>query len=123
MENKNKLPEQVTGISTSDYAYHLPDDKIARYPLAERDLSKLLVWKNGHIQDAQFRNLPDHLPANSLLVFNNTKVIRARLHFLKETRAKIEIFCLDPHDPADYQISFQTTQSCVWKCMIGNQKK
>lgn len=123
MENKNKLPEQVTGISISDYAYELPDDKIARYPLAERDLSKLLVWKNGHIQDAQFRNLPDHLPANSLLVFNNTKVIRARLHFLKETGAKIEIFCLDPHEPADYQIAFQTTQSCVWKCMIGNQKK
>ena len=123
MENKNKLLEQVTGISISDYAYELPDAKIAKYPLAERDQSKLLVWKDGQIQDAQFRNLADYLPANSLLVFNNTKVIRARLHFLKETGAKIEIFCLDPHEPADYQIAFQTTKSCVWKCMIGNQKK
>lgn len=123
MGNRNKLLEQVTGISISDYAYELPDDKIAKYPLAERDQSKLLVWKDGQIQDAQFRNLADYLPANSLLVFNNTKVIRARLHFLKETGAKIEIFCLDPHEPADYQIAFQTTKSCVWKCMIGNQKK
>ncbi len=123
MKNENLLLKQVTGISTSDFAYELPDEKIAKYPLAERDQSKLLVWKNGRIQDAQFRNLPDYLPANSLLVFNNTKVIRARLHFLKETGAKIEVFCLDPVDPADYQIAFQTTQSCIWKCMIGNQKK
>ncbi|MBL7970576.1 MAG: S-adenosylmethionine:tRNA ribosyltransferase-isomerase, partial [Prolixibacteraceae bacterium] len=123
MENTNKLLEQVTGISIGDYAYELPDARIARYPLAERDQSKLLVWKNGNIQDTQFRSLPEHLPANSLLIFNNTKVIRARLHFQKETGAKIEIFCLDPHEPADYQIAFQTTQSCVWKCMIGNQKK
>jgi S-adenosylmethionine:tRNA ribosyltransferase-isomerase len=123
MENTNKLLEQVTGISISDYAYELPDARIAKYPLAERDQSKLLVWKNGNIQDTQFRNMPEHLPTNSLLIFNNTKVIRARLHFQKETGAKIEIFCLDPHDPADYQIAFQTTESCVWKCMIGNQKK
>jgi S-adenosylmethionine:tRNA ribosyltransferase-isomerase len=123
MENENILLKQVTGISTSDYAYNLPDDKIAKYPLVERDQSKLLVWKNGLIQDAQFRNLPEYLPVNSLLVFNNTKVIRARLHFLKETGAKIEVFCLDPVEPADYQIAFQTTQSCIWKCMIGNQKK
>lgn len=123
MENTNNLLEKVTGISISDYAYELPDGRIAKYPLAERDQSKLLVWKNGNIQDTQFRNLPEHLPANSLLIFNNTKVIRARLHFQKETGAKIEIFCLDPHDPTDYQIAFQTTKSCIWKCMIGNQKK
>lgn len=123
MENTNKLLTQVTGISISDYAYELADAKIAKYPLAERDLSKLLVWKNGQIQDAQFRNLTKYLPANSLLVFNNTRVIRARLHFLKETGAKIEVFCLDPVEPADYQIAFQTTESCIWKCMIGNQKK
>ena len=123
MENTNKLQEKVKGISTSDYAYNLPDDKIAKYPLAERDQSKLLIWKSGKILDKQFQNLPKYLPANSLLVFNNTKVIRARLHFLKETGAKIEIFCLDPVEPADYQIAFQTTQSCIWKCMIGNQKK
>ena len=123
MENRNKLLEQVTGISTSDYAYNLPDVKIAKYPLAERDQSKLLIWKNGQIIDEQFQKLPECLPARSLLVFNNTKVIRARILFMKETGAKIEIFCLDPFDPADYQIAFQTTQSCIWKCMIGNQKK
>jgi S-adenosylmethionine:tRNA ribosyltransferase-isomerase len=123
MENTNKLLEQVKGISISDYAYELPDAKIAKYPLAERDQSKLLVWKNGQIQDALFRKLSEYLPSNSLLIFNNTKVIRARLHFQKETGARIEIFCLDPHEPADYLISFQTTQSCIWKCMIGNQKK
>ena len=123
MESTNKLLEKVTGISISDYAYDLPDEKIAKYPLDERDQSKLLVWKNGLIQDSQFGNLPEFLPSNSLLIFNNTKVIRARLHFQKETGAKIELFCLDPVDPSDYQIAFQTTQSCVWKCMIGNQKK
>lgn len=123
MENAKKIPEQVTGISISDYAYDLPEERIAKYPLAERDQSKLLVWKNGTTQDAQFRNLANYLPAASLLIFNNTKVIRARMHFQKETGAKIEIFCLDPVDPVDYQIAFQTTESCVWKCMIGNQKK
>jgi S-adenosylmethionine:tRNA ribosyltransferase-isomerase len=123
MENTNNLLEKVTGISISDYAYDLPDEKIAKYPLEARDQSKLLVWKNGSIQDSHFGNLPEFLPPQSLLIFNNTKVIRARLHFQKETGAKIEIFCLDPVDPADYQISFQTTRSCIWKCMIGNQKK
>ena len=123
MQNKNKLLQQVTGISIRDYAYELPDERIAKYPLAERDQSKLLVWKDGQIQDEQFRNLSACLPDKSLLIFNNTKVIRARLHFQKETGAKIEIFCLDPLVPSDYQIAFQTTKSCIWKCMIGNQKK
>ncbi|HET6557545.1 MAG TPA: S-adenosylmethionine:tRNA ribosyltransferase-isomerase [Prolixibacteraceae bacterium] len=123
MENTDKLFEKVTGISINDFAYELPDDKIAKYPLAERDESKLLVWRNGRILDERFKQLPHHLPSNSLLVFNNTKVIRARLHFLKETGARIEIFCLDPVNPSDYQIAFQTTRTCVWKCMIGNQKK
>jgi S-adenosylmethionine:tRNA ribosyltransferase-isomerase len=120
---ENNLLEQVTGISIGDFAYDLPDEKIAKYPLAERDQSKLLVWKNGQIQDAQFRNLSEFLSSGSLLIFNNTKVIRARLHFQKETGARIEIFCLDPFEPSDYQIAFQTTKTCVWKCMIGNQKK
>ncbi len=123
MENNNSILNIVQRISTSDFAYDLHDERIAKYPLAERDQSKLLVWKNGAIRDEQFRNLANFLPANSLLVFNNTKVIRARMHFLKETGAKIEIFCLDPVDPVDYQLAFQTTESCVWKCMIGNQKK
>ena len=123
MENTNNILKKVTGIAISDYSYDLPDERIAKYPLQERDQSKLLVWKNGTIQDSQFEELQQFLPANSLLIFNNTKVIRARLHFQKETGAKIEIFCLDPFEPADYQIAFQTTQSCIWKCMIGNQKK
>lgn len=123
MEHTNNILEKVTGIAISDYSYELPDERIAKYPLAERDQSKLLVWKNGNIEDSSFGNLPKFLPTNSLLIFNNTKVIRARLHFQKGTGAKIEIFCLDPHDPLDYQIAFQSTQSCVWKCMIGNQKK
>jgi len=123
MKKENKLLRQVTGISISDYTYELPDERIAKYPLAERDQSKLLVWKDGQIQDEQFRNLSACLPDKSLLIFNNTKVIRARLHFQKETGARIEIFILDPHEPADYQIAFQTTTFCIWKCMVGNQKK
>lgn len=110
-------------ISIREFDYHLPDEKIAKYPLPQRDQSKLLVWKNKHIEDHVFTETPDLLPENSLLIFNNTKVIRARLLFEKETGARIEIFCLDPQEPADYQIAFQQTQSCTWKCMIGNLKK
>lgn len=123
MKNTNSLLEKVTGIAIADYSYELPEERIAKYPLSERDQSKLLVWKDGNIEDASFVNLPGFLPSGSLLIFNNTKVIQARLHFKKETGAKIEIFCLDPFEPADYQVSFQTTKSCVWKCMVGNQKK
>ncbi len=123
MKSTNILLGKVTGIAISNYSYELPDERIAKYPLAERDQSKLLVWKNGNIEDSDFSNLSNFLPRNSLLIFNNTKVIRARLYFQKETGARIEIFCLDPHEPADYQIAFQATQSCVWKCMVGNQKK
>jgi S-adenosylmethionine:tRNA ribosyltransferase-isomerase len=123
METTNQLPEHVRGISMSDYDYDLPEERIAKYPLPERDQSKLLVWKNGNIQDARFRNLAGYLPINSLLIFNNTKVIQARMHFWKETGARIEIFCLDPIDPSDYQLAFQSTRSCIWKCLIGNQKK
>ncbi|HBL77799.1 MAG: S-adenosylmethionine tRNA ribosyltransferase [Bacteroidetes bacterium GWF2_42_66] len=110
-------------ISISDFNYPLPDEKIAKYPLPQRDQSKLLVWKNHSIEDRIFSELPDLLPTNSLLIFNNTKVIRARLLFEKETGARIEIFCLDPHEPSDYQIAFQQTKTCTWKCMIGNLKK
>lgn len=117
---KNINPGQ---ISISDFNYHLPDEKIAKYPLPQRDQSKLLVWKNKLIEDHAFAEIPNLLPENSLLIFNNTKVIRARLLFEKETGARIEIFCLDPLEPADYQIAFQQTQSCSWKCMIGNLKK
>lgn len=123
MGNKISLLEKVQAISIGDYTYDLPEERIAKYPLASRDQSKLLVWRDGEISDEKFQDLSSFLPEKSMLIFNNTKVIRARMHFLKETGAKIEIFCLDPIDPFDYQLAFQTTKSCVWKCMIGNLKK
>ncbi len=110
-------------LSISDYNYNLPDEKIAKYPVEPRDTSKLLVYKEETIIDERFKNIPAYLPENSLLVYNNTRVIHARLRFSKATGAKIEIFCLDPHDPTDYQISFATKNKVVWKCMVGNLKK
>ncbi|SHE32412.1 S-adenosylmethionine:tRNA ribosyltransferase-isomerase [Mariniphaga anaerophila] len=110
-------------IKISDFSYELPDDRIAKYPLKERDSSKLLIWKNGNIKKEQFRNIAEYVPENSMLVFNNTRVIHARLFFRKETGAKIEIFCLEPVDPADHQLAFQQTKQVVWKCMLGNAKK
>ena len=123
MKDTSSLLEKVQSISIGDYTYDLPEDRIAKYPLAGRDQSKLLVWRDGKISDEKFQDLSAFLPEKGLLIFNNTKVIRARMHFLKETGARIEIFCLDPIDPVDYQLAFQTTQSCVWKCMVGNLKK
>lgn len=110
-------------IHIDDYNYNLPDDRIAKYPLDKRDDSKLLVYRNGEITDDRFYHLPDYLPENSLMVFNNTKVIQARLHFRKATGAQIEIFCLEPHRPTDYQLNFQQTQRCSWICLVGNLKK
>ena len=110
-------------IKISDYSYNLPNEKIAKYPLAERDSSNLLVWKNGAIKKDRFRNLADYLLEDSLLVFNNTRVIHARLFFWKETGAKIEIFCLEPVQPNDHQLAFQQTEKVVWKCMVGQAKK
>ena len=113
----------ISGLSTKAFDYDLPNNRIAKYPLVKRDASKLLIWQNGKITDAVFKSLHEFLPKKSLLVFNNTKVIRARLQFQKKTGADIEIFCLDPVEPADYQLSFQQTQSCSWNCMVGNLKK
>jgi S-adenosylmethionine:tRNA ribosyltransferase-isomerase len=110
-------------ISVSEYDYDLPEEKIARYPLESRDLSKLLVYKNNKISDDIFSNLHQHLPSESLMIFNDTRVIQARLIFKKETGAEIEIFCLEPLDPADYYLSFQKTGSSLWKCLVGNLKK
>ncbi len=121
--NKKTSTTPVFDQSAQALNYELPDAKIAKYPLAERDASKLLVWQNGTIQDANFGTIAEFLPEESLLVFNNTKVIRARLPFQKTTGAQIEIFCLDPHTPADYQLAFQQTKSCSWNCMVGNLKK
>lgn len=106
-----------------DYNYPLPDDRIAKYPLAKRDESKLLIYKEAHISQDQFLHIGNYLPHDSLLVYNNTKVIQARLLFHKSTGAKIEVFCLEPLVPHDYQLSLSSTQGCRWKCMVGNLKK
>lgn len=110
-------------IRISDYTYDLPDDRIAKYPVRQRDTSKLLLYRNGEIGESIFRNLPDFLSAGSLMVFNNTKVIYARLVFHKATGARVEVFCLEPHEPSDYQISFSTRGKVRWNCLIGNAKK
>lgn len=110
-------------IKISDFTYDLPEWRIAKYPLAERDKSKLLVWQNGKISETIFEETVDFIPENSQLVFNNTRVIHARLFFRKETGSKIEIFCLEPVRPQDYQLAFQEKKQVVWKCMIGNSKK
>lgn len=110
-------------IRINDYDYPLPDERIAKFPLARRDQSKLLVWRQGKISDDTFCRLPDYLPEGALMVFNNTKVIQARMHFRKSTGALIEVFLLEPAAPADYEQMFQTTSSCSWLCMVGNLKK
>ena len=113
----------IKEIRIEDFDYALPDERIAKYPLEERDSSNLLYWRNGAIEKMHFYDLPDLLSREHLLIYNNTKVIQARLHFQKETGATIEIFCLEPHSPADYNLVFQENKSCVWKCLVGNSKK
>lgn len=110
-------------IHISDYNYPLPDERIAKFPIAQRDHSKLLVYRHGEVSEDHFYNLPDYLPEGALMVFNNTKVIQARLHFRKATGALIEIFLLEPAEPTDYEQMFQTTGHCAWYCLIGNAKK
>ena len=110
-------------LKISNFNYELPDSKIAKYPLANRDESKLLVFKEGVISESVFKNSPAYLPEKAQLVFNNTRVIHARLFFRKETGSRIEIFCLEPLEPSDYQIAFQQTKQTIWKCMVGNLKK
>lgn len=110
-------------IRISDYNYTLPDERIAKYPVAERDHSKLLVYQHGAISEDHFYHLPNYLPAGALLVYNNTRVIRARMLFQKPTGAHIEIFLLEPYSPADYEQTFQSQACCSWLCLVGNQKK
>lgn len=110
-------------IHISDYNYSLPTERIARYPLEQRDHSKLLVYNKGHISQHIFKDIAQFLPEDSLLIYNNTKVIQARLHFRKATGARIEVFCLEPHCPADYQQNFDQRNECEWQCLIGNSKK
>jgi len=114
------LPQQ---IKIADYDYTLPDERIAKFPVTQRAHSKLLIYQHGNISQDIFYNIPSHLPKEPLIVFNNTRVIQARLHFYKETGALIEVFLLQPAEPADYQQVFQTQGKCTWHCLIGNLKK
>ena len=129
-------------ILIEEYNYPLPDERIAKYPLAERDQSKLLIYRDGQVSEDHFHHIGEYLPADSLLIYNNTRVIQARLEFHKQSPsnaeplltnskqplhntqgARIEIFCLEPLEPHDYQLSLGSTEGCTWKCMIGNAKK
>ncbi|MDE6196306.1 MAG: S-adenosylmethionine:tRNA ribosyltransferase-isomerase, partial [Muribaculaceae bacterium] len=111
-------------IRIEDYNYPLADERIARHPLAERDRCKLLVRDaDGTVSDRIFSDLPGILPDGAMLVYNNTRVINARLRFTKSTGAAIEIFCLEPCEPADYEQSFASRGKCSWQCLVGNSKK
>ena len=116
-------------IHISDYQYDLSDERIAKFPMARRDHSKLLVYRKGEVGEDVFYHLPDYLPEGALMVFNNTKVIQARMHFRKtdangeHTGALIEVFLLEPAEPADYEQMFQATGYCAWYCLVGNLKK
>ena len=110
-------------IRICDYNYPLPEERIAKFPIAQRDHSKLLIYKKGDVKEDVFYHLPAYLPKGALMVFNNTKVIQARMHFRKETGALIEIFLLEPAEPSDYEQMFQTTSCCTWYCLVGNLKK
>lgn len=113
----------IPSIHIEDYKYLLTDDRIAKYPLPERDLSKLLVYKDGNILEQCFKQIPQLLDSNALMVFNDTKVVPARLHFRRDSGAHIEIFCLQPVEPADYAQAFSATSKCSWQCVIGNSKR
>lgn len=115
--------EEIEKLKISDFNYVLPDERIAKYPLDKRDDSKLLIYNDHSISSTQFFNLIDFIPLNSLMIFNNTRVIHARLIFRKPTGASIEIFCLSPCSPAEYNLNFQQKKSCSWYCIIGNSKR
>lgn len=113
----------IPEIHIEDYNYGLEDSRIAKYPLPERDASKLLHYKGGEVSHTVFRNLPELLPENAIMVFNETKVVPARLHFRRQTGAHIEIFCLEPVEPSEYNLAFASTSETTWRCVIGNAKK
>lgn len=115
--------KKIQEIAIAEYDYPLPDERIAKYPLAQRDSSKLLLYNKGVVSEDVFSNLPKYIPQNALMVFNNTKVIQARLRFRKETGALIEVFCLEPEQPCDYQQIFLETKECVWLCLVGNSNR
>lgn len=113
----------LKNIKIEDYTYDLPEEKIAKFPLADRAASKLLVYEDGRITERVFSQVPELLKRGQTLIFNNTKVIYARLFFRKQTGARIEIFCLEPAEPSDYSRNFAAVGSCEWSCMVGNLKK
>ena len=110
-------------IRIEDYSYELPNGRIAKYPLEQRDQSQLLIYNQGEVGKDQFLNIDRYFDPDTTCVFNNTKVIQARLKFYKETGAQIEIFCLEPIEPSDYVLAFQQTEKITWKCIVGNLKK
>ena len=113
----------IPEIHIEEYNYPLPDERIAKYPLAQRDASKLLCYKDKNITENRFSDISSILPADHLMVFNDTKVVPARLHFQRPTGAHIEIFCLEPIQPEEYVSMFAVTDSCRWKCIVGNVKR
>lgn len=119
----NTLLEQVRGLRIADYNYPLPDERIAKHPLAEREQCRLLCWRQGKIEEHRFHEVPLLLPQGCMLIYNNTRVINARLRFRKATGSTIEIFCLEPAEPRDYALIFQTTERCTWQCLVGNSKR
>lgn len=114
---------QERHININDFDYALPDERIAKFPLPQRDSSKLLVYRNGTLTERRFADIGDELPEDTLFVFNNTKVVRARLIMHKESGARVEVFCLEPHAPADYERAFAERGECEWSCIVGNLKK
>jgi len=115
--------DNIRNLNISDFDYPLPDERIAKHPLADRERCKLLYYHHGNIEERVFSDVPQLLPAGSMLVYNNTRVINARLRFAKTTGSIIEIFCLEPELPRDYEQIFQTTSSCEWTCLVGNSKR
>ena len=117
------LIDDIRALRIADFDYPLPDERIAKHPLAQREQCKLLYYNNGAIEERKFWEVPSLLPERSTLIYNNTRVINARLRFRKETGSTIEIFCLEPVLPRDYEQIFQTTGHCVWQCLVGNSKR
>lgn len=117
------MTDTIKNIRIEDYSYVLPYDRIAQFPARKRDDSKLLIYQNDQVSHDNFHTISNYITKPALLIFNNSKVIRARLHFKKKSGAQIEIFCLEPHEPAEYNQAFCATNHCQWKCLIGNAKK
>lgn len=122
-QNETVTPDMIPEITIEDYNYSLPDERIAKYPLQQRDASKLLLYKDGIPSQKEFRDISEYLPEDSMMVFNDTKVVPARLHFQRATGAHIEIFCLEPILPEEYVTMFAVTDRCRWKCIVGNVKR